>query len=581
MKDVLGSLAVRLVALLSLALMPIGAIAVFQTSQLSEQLLTEARAALLARTSSSIEFERSIVERAFGAAELLALSTADYREDRASCYETMRRTVAGDSRYSFAGIVESDMGIPCSSAGSPIAVSDPVGISRIYAEGIPAAAAYANPPQSGQAVLAVFQPVYLDQVLSHFVLVSIPQTEVSPFLRSGGFENARSVLVFNRAGEVLKSDLTEEQIRVGVPEGVALDTLAKGVGTVFRGTISGGEPRVFSVVPIYRGVVYAIASWTPASVGLPEAGMRITPWLFPIVMWLATLVVTYFALSRLVVRHIRDLRIRMRIFARTRRFDEIPNAYEQPVEFQDMNRSFQTMAEAILHDEAELENTLREKNLLLREVHHRVKNNLQLIASIMNMQARKAQSTETAQTVRRLQDRVLGLAAIYRRMYESDSMSAMPIKEVLEDLLSQALLLAPSSDVRHDIRFENLRLMPDQAVPLALLAAETAANAIRHLGTTGTEKPWIEATLRQTGDDFVQFEMRNSVGAVPVGPDGLDQGSQGLGTQLVRAFVSQLRGTMEMSVEDGAYSVSVNFQREMPTPEQSEILAGGDVQTDT
>ena len=89
-----------------------------------------------------------------------------------------------------------------------------------------------------------------------------------------------------------------------------------------------------------------------------------------------------------------------------------------------MNRDFLSMAEGILQDEAELEDALREKSLLIREVHHRVKNNLQLIASIMNMQIRRSRNSETTSVVRRLQDRVLGLARVHRQMYEAQTLAA-------------------------------------------------------------------------------------------------------------------------------------------------------------
>lgn len=566
-RDFFGSLTIRLVALLSLALMPIGAIAVFQTSQLSAQLRTEARTSLLGRTFDAIEYERSVIERAFGAAEMLGFVTTDFQTEMDLCRAAMNEVVDGTQRYSFAGVLEEDLVLRCSSAPDWTNASEMAGVSEIYAAGVPAATAYANPPRSETAIFAVFQPVYIDEMLSHFIVLSIPQYAVSPELGEDEFGDALSLLVFNRGGEVLNSELSEERLRQGMPVDVKLSGLLGGDGQVFEGVTADGDARVFSIVPIYGNVVYALASWDPDTVGLPSAKTRITPWLFPIIMWLATLIVTYFAINRLVVRHVLDLGFRMRAFARNRRFTSIPKEVEQPAEFQDMNRNFEVMADAILHDEAELEDMLREKNLLIREVHHRVKNNLQLIASIMNMQARKTRSPETAYVIRRLQDRVLGLAAIYRRMYESHSLSEMPVAELIETLLSQALTMGPPDKIQHSFHIEKMSLIPDQAVPLALLAAETGANAVRHIGAPEGQSQWLEARLSKDADGTILFEVRNSL-SVPADDADVPGEPQGLGTQLIRAFVNQLRGSLETKTGVGTYTVTTKFRPEAPQQAQ-------------
>ena len=96
-------------------------------------------------------------------------------------------------------------------------------------------------------------------------------------------------------------------------------------------------------------------------------------------------------------------------FAETREFSPVTGGLVMPSELQALQDNFDRMADNIMQDEAAMENTVREKNVLIKEVHHRVKNNLQLISSIMNMQIRQAKQDETKSALSRLQDRVLSL----------------------------------------------------------------------------------------------------------------------------------------------------------------------------
>jgi two-component system, sensor histidine kinase PdtaS len=196
--------------------------------------------------------------------------------------------------------------------------------------------------------------------------------------------------------------------------------------------------------------------------------------------------------------------------------------------------------------------------VLLREVHHRVKNNLQLIASIMNMQLRQSNSPEAKTLMKGLQDRVMSLATIHRGLYQTTGLADVRADELLPDILRQILKMATGPGRRFDVEthFDDLRLTPDQAVPLSLLLTEALTNAIKYAGTDGTGVPKLEVSLRRSGQTDAVLSVTNSIGSRPAAVEG---GSTGLGSQLLAAFGQQLGAQSETSLTDATYALRVTF----------------------
>ena len=225
-----------------------------------------------------------------------------------------------------------------------------------------------------------------------------------------------------------------------------------------------------------------------------------------------------------------------------------------------MIEAFVTMTEQIVHDEAVLENSIHEKDVLLREIHHRVKNNLQLIASITNMQIRKARNSETKFVLKRLQDRVLGLATIHRNLYQADVLSNVRADTLIYELTQHIskTSLPSDADVKFELDVAPVSLYPDQAVPLSLLVTEAATNAMKYLGRPKDGPPWISIVLKpQDEEGKVHLTVANSIGT-PLGSAPVDEGP-GLGSQLISAFVMQLGAVSTVTEDEGRYTIDVKF----------------------
>ncbi|MXQ06729.1 GHKL domain-containing protein [Alphaproteobacteria bacterium GH1-50] len=540
---------------------PIGAIAVYQTSRLSDALAERATEGLLSATIDAVTDEIAAAEGVIGSASAVSLY-AQYRwNEGTACQDMIQSVIARHTGYSFVGLLTEE-GLTCTGAEnlsalealdwppSAFAVPDTFLVSES-----------AGGPSGRQTIIA--QPVFSDSGFNHYVLLRATSSRLS----LEGLATSRrpeGIVTFTADGVVLSSSMADDMIASELPAALSLSELASAAGTVFADANGAGEPRHFSIVPIHDDRIFALASWTAAEAKMPAAGSRLAPWIFPIAMWLATLAITYVALSRLVVRHVRRLGLRMRRFAQNRNISEIGETSPlEPSEFRDINESFLAMAEVIIQDEAELENAVHEKTLLVREVHHRVKNNLQLIASIMNMQIRKSRNSETGEVLGRLQERVLGLAAIHRQMYSAKTLERVPADSLVEAILAQTLRVGSEEGVDVTRNIQPLSLVTDQAVPLALLTAEATTNAVQYLGEDREGRAFIDISLSERDDGNIRLRVRNSVSAeTDVSSEGLVAfRKQGLGAQLIDAFTRQLGGTLNVESEEGTYSLSVTFPR--------------------
>lgn len=549
-----NSLTIQIVLLLTLALLPLGAVAIYQTNRVAAEADTNAQLALLAVTGRAAKAEELIIERAFGAARLFATIASDFVDDPARCARDMGRFVAKNERYSFVGIVPLSGEMICSSTGGRYDFSSWPEFQQRFEAQEPTIVVNARAPLSGQSVFVVSEPFEINGVFTGFVSISIPHTALpdkSDRLTALGLEE---LITFNADGEILTARTTITAAREEVPQTRALSQFSTNEAFAFQARNQRGEPRTYTVVPIEGSPATVIGVWR-ASDGLARnAAFYVHPAAFPALMWMAGMGVAMLSIYMLVLRHISRLRKHMDAFRTDRSISQETRALRMPNELQALSQNFGMMTDDILRDEADLENALHEKNVLIKEVHHRVKNNLQLISSIMNMQIRAARADETKATLSSLQDRVRSLATIHRDLYQSQNRGMVDVGELITDVVENTLevALSGSADVEIKTDIAPIFLYPDQAVPLSLLAAEGMTNIMKYLGAAKGATPWITASLTQDSEECV-FTLSNSIGA----KKAVD--STGLGTELIDAFALQLGGRIEIDDMPQSYTMRVHF----------------------
>lgn len=210
---------------------------------------------------------------------------------------------------------------------------------------------------------------------------------------------------------------------------------------------------------------------------------------------------------------------------------------------QDVSRLKET--EAALHRErAALQQAVRDRDVLLREVYHRVKNNLQVVSSLLSLQARALDDPGAVEALQACRQRVAAMARVHERLYQSTDLARIDLGAYLQELVGElSATYGRGAQIHVDSDMASVHVELERAIPCGLVLHELVANAFTHAwpdGGVGTLR------VRLTSD---ADQLTLSVADDGLGGELPDRGS--LGVRLVRSLTRQLRGTLEQESEGG------------------------------
>ena len=198
-----------------------------------------------------------------------------------------------------------------------------------------------------------------------------------------------------------------------------------------------------------------------------------------------------------------------------------------------------------------LRKSLKEKELLLREVHHRVKNNLQIMSSLLNLQSNVIKDEKALEALRDSQTRVRSMALIHGELYQSENLVNIDFGDYIRNLVLGILsTYAPYSGIIHEINVNNVFFDIDTAIPCGLMINELVLNSIKHAFTYNDSKNEnkINIELFKENSYFNLIVEDNGIGI----PEDLDiTKTDTLGLQLVNSLVSQLDGKIKLDRNNG------------------------------
>ena len=209
--------------------------------------------------------------------------------------------------------------------------------------------------------------------------------------------------------------------------------------------------------------------------------------------------------------------------------------------------------------EQELRNSLQEKEVLLKEIHHRVKNNLQVISSLLNLQAGTIEDPDAVETLKESQSRIRSMAFVHESLYQSDNLSEVDLGRYIHVLTTHLFRTYKinTSLISLDIDAEDAGLSVDATIPCGLIINELISNSLKYAFPGGRE-----------GRIYVDLHSENGQLTLIAGDDGVGfaedvdfRNTESLGLQLVNTLVDQIDGTIELNGKEGT-EFRITFPRQ-------------------
>ena len=214
--------------------------------------------------------------------------------------------------------------------------------------------------------------------------------------------------------------------------------------------------------------------------------------------------------------------------------------------------------------ERSLRQALEHQKVLVNEINHRVKNSLQLVASMFSLQAATTKNAELTQSLQEAMSRVTAVARIHERLYRTADIGTVDLASYLADICQDLAGLSPQCEVKYQPDGP-MPIATDRAVRVALLVTELVTNAAKHAYPEGQQGQVI-VTVARAGEDTVRLCVRDEG---PGLPEGFDiEHSGGLGMRIVRALVIQTGAKLSIQPHQRGSTFVIDFPMQAEAPVQ-------------
>lgn len=525
------SLRGRLAALLGLAFLPAGAVAVQAGMTAEAERRAAIQQAIGAEEIAAMTAVRDQIIRMREITRSLAANADLFADNRARCQATLERIgeqyealtvlsvingagdiVCADERRLIGDDINADalLGLAASRLGAVIGFNEEAGVFVVVAPAELGA-------QGGDVFVGVTQPAQS--------LLALYRDE----------RPLSANLVVNGAGRILFA----ENLDLDTPEAAEMrELIEENPSRLLTNAQRVGRSWLIAT-EVEPGSLFIVHAWRPPPATLLDNLRSIWTLLAPVLLWLAAVGAAWYAIELFVARPLFLVERLARAYARGEESElDEEMLRTAPMEMRNLRRTLAAMAKTLRGREARITEALQEERVLLREVHHRVKNNLQMVASILSIQARSSEDEAEARGLARAKDRVQMLALAHARIYASGEVRDIALDQLAGDV-ARGLIAgrgAAASHLRLEMTLDSVRTDVDRAVAFAFMIGESISSAIDHvLATRGAT---ITMSLVVQEDGSLAFE---------VGSDQLPAGGEAApaAQRLIDAFASQLNARVE------------------------------------
>jgi two-component sensor histidine kinase len=357
---------------------------------------------------------------------------------------------------------------------------------------------------------------------------------------------------------------------VGLPAQAVLQRL-ESVPSVLDAVSTGGKPYSYASQPLGDDFTLVVAY--PASMDRQAAHDVLLHRVVQLgVLLLLGLAAVAFGVHVALCKPLTELGRAVGAWRATGQFDA-STLGDPPTEVRELAASFAAATTALAEHEQRLKVSMEQQDLLMREIHHRVKNNLQIVASLLNLQASRIRGPEARAEFASARDRVRALATLHRHLYAQGEVHTINMPVFLTELcgqLFQAMGEIEGKRITLTIEASPLQMSSDQAVPLSLIVTEAVSNALKYAfpgGRTGR----VRVSLHADGD-MAELVVEDDGVGIPAGRSESETGPRdGIGITLIRGFARQLAGDLTVEEDRGTrYTLRIKMVREL---EEAELVA--------
>ena len=271
--------------------------------------------------------------------------------------------------------------------------------------------------------------------------------------------------------------------------------------------------------------------------------------LLPLLMWILAAVLSWFMVGRFLIGPLRRMQRAVSAYDPVTAPLTLPERLGSAVEIQELGQSFARAVERLEKSEHQMGEALEGQRKLVREVHHRVKNNLQVIASLLNIHGRTASTQGAREAYSSIGRRVDALAVVHRNHYaELEENRGIALRPLLSELAASLRSSAPDNarGLNIDLDLESLNTTQDVAVAIAFLVTEIVEFAM-----LSRPEDSVELTLRRTGDLSARFTVASAV----LNPEAADEPERRQFERIIGGLAKQLRSPLDRTL--GHYSVDL------------------------
>ncbi len=561
----------RLMAMLAAFVVPLAGMAGVIAIQNYRIVLSQARQNALVVESAAVARHAAAMEGVEQVLSLLALAPITRTTDVAQCNFLLGNILsANGDRYADLAVVTDAGEIRC--AGNS-AVGRSVQADEWFAEVRQTVRFIVKAPAAGRdaddMVVRAAYPILVDGRFSGAVVASVRLD----WLATREVTTVGPHTIWILGADRQPIDLGQ-RAEVALPTPAALQRLLAPGSQVQRSQSQGGRITYYAIAALNDGTDLLIGY--DAEREFEQARDQLLSRLADLgLLVMAGLAVVAFCAERALIEPLRRLTRSVGRWRGGGEFDP-ESSHGMPREVDELSTAFAHAIGALIQREGQLKGAMAQQELLMQEIHHRVKNNLQIVASLLNLQAARIRQPDAKAEFEAARDRVRTLATLHRHLYAHGELHTINMRSFLIELCGQLLLAHGETEgdrIALEIDAPELQMSSDQAVPLALLVTEIVSNSVKF-----AFPPPRRGRIRVRLDvDGLSARLRiedDGIGIEDVSA-GEDDTPHGLGLQLIRGFARQLGATLVIEPQPGmSYQLALELRPGSRAPGEGPSSAG-------